>query len=108
MNRLQLGRTLFNNNHHNTKPIMTLTATDKAHKKAINELYAWSLNCESNGDPWPVFLDLSNYSIYGKVSHPDVRLGHLEKVMLAKALLAFESHGHGDVHAWIEEALGHE
>ena len=87
---------------------MTLTKQDKAHRKAIYDLHAWSLNCHPSGDPWPVFLDLSNYSIHGKVSHPDVRLGHLEKVMLAKALMAFEAHGHKDVHAWIDEALGHE
>ena len=87
---------------------MTLTATDKQYKQAIKRLYNYSASCEYKGNPWNVFLDLSGYSIeyMGTMqAYSPIQLGHLERVMLAEALFAFNTHGYKDVFAWIDEAL---
>ena len=83
-----------------------MATTDHAYN--IKRLHDWQFSCEYTGDAWPLFLDLSGYSDHHydeRQAHPQIELGHLERTLLAKALLAFTNHGIDDVHQWIEMAM---
>ena len=75
---------------------------------AIQRLHDWSSSCTYKGNAWPLFLDISGYSdeyLGCRQAHPNIQLGHLERTMLAEALMAFTNHGSQDVHEMINEAM---